>query len=328
MLGFVPSRKNHVLLMTALALVFLAPTSWCATVAYWRFDDITVSGSTTNLVADAAALKSAGNTTYDRIVTDEISGRQMLRSNVNGNAVYQGDQAGELFGSQVPNPDALDRSYLTIPNNTTFNSAGVNQRSLQFLLANNIVRQVTPFTATPTDDDSLDFGAGMAFTIEGWLKSSGTGSQVFLDNRNLSGDTDGYRLFLDASGYFSLIVDSSLGGSRVTYDDSVVNDNVWHHFAAVREAAGAMRLYVDGVEDTTLADNGSASNSGSVANAQPIAFGAAGNNTLNYAGFLDEIRISDVALTPDQFLNFVVPEPSIAVLLPVGALLLWRRSRR
>jgi len=50
-------------------------------------------------------------------------------------------------------------------------------------------------------------------------------------------------------------------------------------------------------------------------------------------GYIDEVRISDIALQPSQFLNAdLVPEPSSIVLSLVGvlgvALFAWRKRRR
>jgi hypothetical protein len=46
----------------------------------------------------------------------------------------------------------------------------------------------------------------------------------------------------------------------------------------------------------------------------------------HFDGMIDEVRISDVALTPDQFLN--VPEPSTFLLLGIGAISLLAFGRR
>jgi len=52
-----------------------------------------------------------------------------------------------------------------------------------------------------------------------------------------------------------------------------------------------------------------------------------GGESGTFRGYLDEFRISDTALTPDQFL--IVPEPSTISLLLVGvAGMLWRRKQR
>lgn len=143
---------------------------------------------------------------------------------------------------------------------------------------------------------------------------------MLLDKR-VSGAA-GYRLFHDVSGYLSFLVESSGVVARVTFDDFALNDSLWHHFAAIRETTGAMRLSIDQIEDITLANNGFASNAGSTTNIAPLTFGAARDGTLSFVGFLDEVRFSNVALTPDQFL---LPEPSAVCLLALGGLLLQRR---
>lgn len=53
----------------------------------------------------------------------------------------------------------------------------------------------------------------------------------------------------------------------------------------------------------------------------------AGNGTGQWQGAIDELRLSDVALSPSQFLVTDVPEPSSLGILAVGLGLLVRRSR-
>lgn len=143
----------------------LAGPAWSATVAYWRFDDIELSGSTTNLVTSGLGVRS-GASPLDRMAVDEISGREMRAAQ--GSTVFY---SNAVFKPQVDNPDLLDFSYLTTPANNTYNCCGLNQRSLFFSAASGSrIRQVSPGATNDLADTSLDFGAGMAFTIEGWLR--------------------------------------------------------------------------------------------------------------------------------------------------------------
>jgi hypothetical protein len=93
----------------------------------------------------------------------------------------------------------------------------------------------------------------------------------------------------------------------------------WYHVAAVGDAtAGTLTLYVDGVSvGSTTGFNGllSLSSSWTLGRGQ---FNGNPGDSIN--GYLDEVRISDVALAPSQFLN-AIPEPSTyASLVGVAAL--------
>ena len=107
--------------------------------------------------------------------------------------------------------------------------------------------------------------------------------------------------------------------------------NQWSQVAGTLDAqTGAMNLYVNGsLVDSTVT---SVRPLGPLTGPNP---GLGIGNTQStvtteyFNGLIDEVRISDVALTPDQFLN--VPEPSTIVLLGISAaglcLFGWRKRK-
>lgn len=110
---------------------------------------------------------------------------------------------------------------------------------------------------------------------------------------------------------------SIIGASNVSY-------NTWQHFALVKQPGG-YQTYIDGVliADETLPSDTDG----------PYDFWGSnytGDRTIGgdngtFSGWLDEFRISDTALTPDQFLC-AIPEPSTLGLMLLGAAgLAWRR---
>jgi len=96
----------------------------------------------------------------------------------------------------------------------------------------------------------------------------------------------------------------------------------WQHVAFVK-APGQYSIYLDG---TLLATDTLPSGTDG-----PYYFpgtGMTGDRTIGYSygGWIDEFRISDEALTPDQFL--IVPEPSTTLLLGLGLASIFCHQRR
>ncbi len=110
--------------------------------------------------------------------------------------------------------------------------------------------------------------------------------------------------------------------------------NQWYHVAVTINATDAA-LYVAGedgnyvLRDTTSGDF--AGPGGNVLVSDPLGWsigrGMFNNGVADWAdAHIDEARISNTVLTPDQFL--FVPEPQTAALLSIGLLALARRGRR
>lgn len=147
---------------------------------------------------------------------------------------------------------------------------------------------------------------------------SGTGPQSLLYLAK-SGADNGFRVELITASNTNVQVNSTF----------VPTIGVWNHVAAVGDAtAGTLTLYVDGVSvGSTTGFDGLLS---SIASSWTIGRGQFNGNpgdTVN--GFIDEVRISDVALSPGDFLNASpIPEPS-AIAALAGALgLVFATGRR
>jgi hypothetical protein len=108
---------------------------------------------------------------------------------------------------------------------------------------------------------------------------------------------------------------------------SVAAINTWYHIAAVgNSTAGTLELFVDG------GSVGSVSGFNGMFNPDPNTLWTIGRGQFNGGnvdrvnGFIDEVRFSDSALDPSQFLN-AIPEPSATLLGALGVLGLLRRRR-
>lgn len=135
----------------------------------------------------------------------------------------------------------------------------------------------------------FDFGTG-DFTVEAWIYPE----QLGYDNFIFSGDSNGAFFFGRQNG------NSSLGiGRAALYWDSVANVetplNTWSHVAAVR-SNGQVSLYVNGNQTGPLANTNAYSMAGLAAY-----IGGQGPYPFNYKGYMDEIRVSNVARWTESF---------------------------
>jgi hypothetical protein len=145
---------------------------------------------------------------------------------------------------------------------------------------------------TRADDADFDFAAADDFTITGWFKHAAIATNP--DYLFVKNDTDGgYKVYMDADGdiAFGIDDDTAWTPDDVVGDDQSLNfdDGAWHHFAAVKDGATAIYIYVDGIlrdSDTSLTATGS------LENADPLYIGVDEDGTSNeWAGTLDEIRV-------------------------------------
>ncbi len=306
-------------------IALVANLAMAATVSYWRFegnDGVSVADGT--LVSGVEA---------DTPLRSEVGGAGLsLWASGSAGATrpsWQGDQAGELFGAAVPNPDPIDTAA-----NGTLNADGLNTRSLLFdnELKGHVVTR---------DNNALDFTG--QFTIEGFFRTSPADlSDVsvakFISKRESDGSGKGYELWITGGsnaepGLLNFLVDDGPTAGRITFDDSRIDDDSWHHFAAIRDSVGDLSIWIDGVEDVTPGGNGTTQLSGDLSNSRGLFIGCGsldvGDPERSYQGYLDEIRFSNTALQPSQFL---IPEPGTVSLVLLGltcclATFRFRRSR-
>ncbi|HEX3599633.1 MAG TPA: LamG-like jellyroll fold domain-containing protein [Lacipirellulaceae bacterium] len=112
--------------------------------------------------------------------------------------------------------------------------------------------------------------------------------------------------------------------------------NKWYHVAVTINATDASFYVAGETGPYQLLDHATgdyAGPSGNVIAAEPLGWtvgrGAYNNNPADWAdAHIDEVRISDSVLAPNQFLFVAVPEPSSAILCVIGLLGLLGRRRK
>lgn len=176
-------------------------------------------------------------------------------------------------------------------------------------------------TYVPYDADLTNTFSG-SFTVEAFVYFNLTGGSstysVVLNNR---ADGEGLSFILGRSGagYNALLsaTNGSGASSTINYKDSTgLAGGEWHHVAWVGTLSGSnitVKFYLDGVADSYTAFF---SGGFKMPDEENWSIGGTANN---FNGFIDELRISNEALAPGQFLS-AIPEPSTVFLLIVGAL--------
>ena len=159
------------------------------------------------------------------------------------------------------------------------------------------------------------------FTVELWMKVSPAnigGHHLVIDTSHGFTDSTGWVLQGGPDGRLFFGIGSGgagAGGFPGVASTDVLADDVWHHVAGVYDSTdigSEVKLYVDGVLNGTAAAAAYASNNRDI-NIGAAWGGGAFQRFLN--GSVDEVRISDAALTASEFLNAA---PQTAIPAPAG----------
>jgi hypothetical protein len=141
------------------------------------------------------------------------------------------------------------------------------------------------------DAGVLDVGG--SFTVSAWIRvdPSATGIQTICANKKGGWNSDGFAFYINSylTTDHKVLFESGDGTNGVTASTfaQAVTSGVWHHIAAVVDAAaGLARLYVDGVDQTQSSQLQSDFNRNADLN-----FGRFTDGAYYFKGALDELRI-------------------------------------
>lgn len=183
---------------------------------------------------------------------------------------------------------------------------------------------------------STTFDDGDQFTIEAFVYPTVTGQFDTFIGRDDYGDKGGngpealfYLQQRADTGQFAVIAVPEAGGTRAQIDSlaPVVADQ-WYHLAAVGDGTNLM-FYINGeLQGSAPLAGGLFSPSDANGTDWTIGRGFYDDAVGDWIeGNIDEVRFSDTALDPSQFLNAPIPEPTTLALLPAVGLLAMRRRR-
>lgn len=174
------------------------------------------------------------------------------------------------------------------------------------------------------------------FTVELFAKASTTGQVVDRFDRSSIWETfDHTQTDGDGLGGFALIIDTldnyvaggGSGSQTVGVSASSGPDDSWRHLAFTLNNSRVLEFFVDGISQGTAQTLGTST---PFANTLRIGSTHSPASPQNfYNGLIDDLRISDVALTPDQFLTTAsaVPAPSTIGLFALTLFAIGLRRR-
>jgi len=132
--------------------------------------------------------------------------------------------------------------------------------------------------------------------VTAWINTTTTGTGTIVGwGANIAGQRFGFRVNDDR------IRMEHQGGN--VQGDSNVNDGQWHHVAVTVQASATISypdviLYVDGLDDTRATTDPDAFN---LTADQDVRIGSRpSNNDRFFMGLIDDVRIYDRALTPEE----------------------------
>jgi Concanavalin A-like lectin/glucanases superfamily/Kelch motif len=183
-------------------------------------------------------------------------------------------------------------------NGTYYSNPAINLG--QYVLNSRLFNGTNQYGDVP-DSPSLNFGTG-DFTIDAWIRTTYTGTQVqtFVDKRDAS--PVGYSMFLHNHHVGLEIADSS-GHTNYIMTGPVVNDGNWHFVAGVVRRTGTYQvtLWADGTSQSFTNNP----RTGTVTNARALRlarhwFNNAGQHERYFPGSIDEVELFNRALAPTE----------------------------
>jgi hypothetical protein len=159
------------------------------------------------------------------------------------------------------------------------------------------------------------------FTISLWIKTSQKAKDgqwyngAGLVDAEVAGVTDDFGTAL-VGGYFAL----GVGNPDTTIKGKTrLNDGRWHHLAAVRSrTSGALRLYVDGIQEASSTGGKQA-----LTAPQQMMIGRLQTNLNPFRGHIADVRIFDRVLSDDEIGKLAGPDGTKAKIGP-GLVGWWR----
>jgi hypothetical protein len=172
-----------------------------------------------------------------------------------------------------------------------------------------------PWTANPTWQNTFDLGLSVQMSITFWAKGFPDTGNPWIAKK---GTDFGYQVARSGSNNFATFTQTGTPGIDSPAGTMLnVNDNAWHHYAAVWDGiAGTRQLYVDGTLDPGINLTGDYGPSSNIAAFEYLVFGGRDLGGLeSYTPcLLNDVRIYRLALSQAEVLALLPasPRPNLA----------------
>ena len=210
-----------------------------------------------------------------------------------------------------------------------------NRSSMKFRTASNSTTNAYygGFLLAKPDSGQLD-GCTGAITVEAFVCTTGglfnTFAPIIASMNGYNWYSETWAIYEETNGTISIRFNGSAHYSGGNEKGTLtINDGAWHHIALTWDGS-KVKIYVDYKQDTFSKNNSarefSVSGTLSYEPDSKIRIGGYTGNSSNpgaaserrFNGLVDEVRISNVALTPDQFLRMQPPDVDPDVLAYVS----------
>ncbi|MCX6927712.1 MAG: LamG domain-containing protein [Verrucomicrobia bacterium] len=168
-----------------------------------------------------------------------------------------------------------------------------------------------PWTANPTWENTFDQGLSVQMSISFWAKGFPNAGNPWVAKK---GTDFGYQVARCGAGNFATFTQTGTPGIDSPAGTMLnVNDNAWHHYAAVWDGiAGTRQLYVDGTLDPGVNLTGDYGPSSNIASFEYLVLGGRDLGGLgSYTPcLLNDVRIYRIALSQTEVLALLPTSPT------------------
>jgi len=273
---------------------------------------------TTSWAATAGTISSSvDSTNFTVSITNGVISRHFV--DTSSGAVTATLPASPSDGDEV---DLIDFAGSFANNNLTVarNSNKIQGTADDLVVSTNydniILQYVTNTGTTLTNDKYVAFGGTNeyadcgndsslqitgAITVSAWVNAA-SAPGILLGKYNTTGNQRSWYIGASTNKFLVVLCEDGTAANKNYHTSVVAYDSAWHHICFTYDGNNTLKLYVDGVEDTSVTKTTDGAMTTLHNSTSDFALGASnGTNPTSYAtASLDEVAIWDAALTATQ----------------------------